>query len=138
LKALIGITPYGAISFVSKLWGGRISDKELTQRSGFYSKIDFGDQVMADRGFTITNELAKCGATLVMPPFIKKRNQLPGLTVERLRQISNLRIHVERAIERIKNYKILSNTLPLSLTRHASDIVVICGALTNLNSKLIK
>jgi len=39
LKALIGITPYGAVSFVSKVWGGCISDKEITQKSGFYRMI---------------------------------------------------------------------------------------------------
>jgi hypothetical protein len=33
-KALIGITPSGTISFVSKLYGGSISDRELTQKSG--------------------------------------------------------------------------------------------------------
>lgn len=138
LKALIGITPYGAISFVSRMWGGRISDKEITEKSQFYNKIEYEDQVMADRGFTITHELAKRGATLVMPPFTKGRKQLPGYAVERARQLSALRIHVERAIERIKNYKILNNTLPLTLVHHSSDILVICGALTNLQPKLVK
>ena len=31
VKFLISITPSGTISFVSKCWGGRVSDKELTQ-----------------------------------------------------------------------------------------------------------
>ena len=33
LKSLVGIVPKGGISFVSTLYGGSISDKELTQKS---------------------------------------------------------------------------------------------------------
>ena len=137
MKALVGITPYGSISFVSKLWGGRISDKVITEKSGFYKLIEFGDQVMADRGFTIQDKLARLGATLVMPPFTRGRKQLPGFAVERARQLSALRIHVERAIERIKTFAILKNTMPLTLVPIASDIVTICAALSNLQDKLI-
>ena len=34
LKVLVGCTPNGALSFISDAYGGRISDKELTKRSG--------------------------------------------------------------------------------------------------------
>ncbi len=118
--------------------GGRISDKELTEKSRFYDFIEYGDQVMADRGFTISHELAKKGATLVMPPFVKGRKQLPGRTVETARQLSALRIHVERQMERIKNFTILKNTMPVTFFPIASDILTVCAALTNLQPKLIK
>ena len=137
LKVLLGITPHGSVSFVSKCWGGRISDKELTSRSGFYDKITFGDMVMADRGFTISEELAVRGATLAIPPFTKGRRQLRASSVASARRLSSVRIHVERAFERIKNFKILS-TLPITLMSHASDIFFICAALTNLLPKLVK
>lgn len=42
-KYLIGITPRGAISFISKGWGGRTSDKHVTENSGFLDKLLPGD-----------------------------------------------------------------------------------------------
>ena len=53
LKLLIGCTPNGALSFASKVYGGCISDKELTKRSGLLEKLQAGDTIMADRGFDL-------------------------------------------------------------------------------------
>ena len=53
VKVLIGITPQGTISYVSQAWGGRTSDKYLTENCGILNKLLPGDLVLADRGFTI-------------------------------------------------------------------------------------
>ena len=34
VKYLIGITPQGTVSFISDGWGGRVSDKYLTENCG--------------------------------------------------------------------------------------------------------
>ena len=64
LKALIGITPSGEISFVSKLHGGSTSDRELFERSGLLDLLESGDSVMADRGFTIADILDAKGVSI--------------------------------------------------------------------------
>jgi hypothetical protein len=49
LKGLIGITPGGCISFISELYTGRLSDREIVERSTFLEQsFDIGDLVMAD------------------------------------------------------------------------------------------
>lgn len=51
IKFLIGITPQDVISFVSKGWGGRVSDKYLTENyCGLLSFLQPGDQILVDRG----------------------------------------------------------------------------------------
>ena len=67
-KALIGISPSGAITFVSKLFSGSISDKELTRQSGILDLLEAGDSVMADKGFDIAEYLIQRGVQLNIPP----------------------------------------------------------------------
>lgn len=47
-KALIGISPDGVITFVSSLFSGSISDKELTRQSGLLKLLEPGDSVVGN------------------------------------------------------------------------------------------
>ena len=55
VKFLIACTPLGSISFISKAWGGRVSDIDIVKDSALISPNlhHHGDQVLADRGFTL-------------------------------------------------------------------------------------
>ena len=79
MKGLVGITPNGVISFVSDLYSGSISDIEIVKKSGYLEKLNRGDYVMADKGFTIQDDLTTVGARLVMPNFLKSKDQFSKL-----------------------------------------------------------
>ena len=132
-KVLIGITPSGAISFVSKLYGGSISDCELMIQSGILDLLEPGDSVMADKGFTIADLLA-ARVNLNIPP-TKTQDQLSEKDLITTRRIASVRIHVERAIRRVKSFKILE-TIPNCMAGIADQIFFVCSFLSNFHKPL--
>lgn len=120
-----------------------MSDRYITANSGFLDLITAGDEVMADRGFIIRDYLLERRAKLVIPPFTHKckwgkGKRLNSGEIQRTRQIAKLRIHVERAIQRLKSYKLLSGILPINLKPIANQILVVAAFLCNLSKPLVK
>ena len=72
-----------------------------------------------------------------IPPFTDGRNQLEPEEVVAGRRIANTRIHVERAIGRIKEFKILSRIHAIHLVPRLNEIFFVCAMLTNFNDLLI-
>lgn len=124
--------------FISEAYAGKSSDKFITINSGFLEALRPGDEVMADRGFTIRDVLHERKVKLNIPAFTYKRGQLTNEQVTRTRRVANVRIHVERAIRRLKVFKILSQTVPISMTPRLDKILIICAALANMRSRLIR
>ena len=116
-KALVGISPSGAITFVSQLYPGSLSDKEIVARCGILNPglWDKGDSIMADRGFTIQELLDPLGVKLNITAFLDGKEQLDKEDVVLSQAIASIRIHVERIIARIKKFKILKTEIPLNL-----------------------
>ena len=140
-KYLIAISPQGVITYISKGWGGRVSDKHITENSSFLKNILPGDLVLADRGFNIAESLGAHGASLQIPAYTKGKQQLSASDVEKTRSIANVRIHVERIIGSVRQkYTILNATdiLPKEMCQAKDGIVMLdeivrlCCALHNL------
>ena len=131
-KVLVAITPNGALSYVSSCYGGRASDIFIVRNSGFLNMIEPYDEIMADRGFKIREDLMMHMATLCIPPSCASSMQMLPHDVRETSNIANVRIYVEQAIGRLKVFLLLKNELPISLLPLADDIVRVCCALCNL------
>lgn len=107
IKFLIGISPAGFITFLSDCYGGQASNRYITKDSGFYELLERDDEVMADRGFQIREELLLKFCSLSVPPGARIKSQMTSTECKNAKEIANLRIHVERAINRVKFYRIL-------------------------------
>ena len=145
-KYLISITPQGVISFVSKGWGGRVSDRHITENSSFLHNMLPGDVVLADREFNVADCLGAVRATLYIPAYTKGKDQLTAFKVEQTRNIANVRIHVERVIGCVwQRFTILSATgvLPKELCYKKDGIVMldaiirVCCTLNNMSEGII-
>ena len=136
-KVLICIKPRGRVAFTSKCYGGRASDKHIVLDSGFLNIVEPGDRYMVDKGFPIRSELLARGAYMIIPPGARDFEQGTAAETKLTKKVANLRIHVERAINRIKWFRVLKNTMPITLIPIINDIVTVCAALSNMYDQLV-
>lgn len=141
LKGLVGITPSGMFAFISQLYTGSISDRQLVMESGLLPLLDSvppGKNIMADRGFEIQDLLVKPNLLLNMPPFKGSRTSMPVDDVVKTQKIASVRIHVERAIGRVKGcFRIFDREIPLTTIGLSNQIWAICCMLTNFFPPII-
>ena len=82
------MSPTGCIAYISAAWGGRVSDKVITQQCEFLKFIDPGDVILADRGFNVQDDIAIKGGKLEIPAFTRGKQQLSREEVEKSRQLA--------------------------------------------------
>ena len=93
---------------------------------------------MADRGFQIKEDLLHHYCTLSVPPGARVKAQMTEQACQMTKEVANLRIHVERAINSMKTFRILKTMFPVTMLPFADDIVKTCGALCNLQPPLLR
>lgn len=138
VKFLVACTPNGAICYISPVYVGSISDVELTRVCGFVDALKDkpGVSIMADKGFTVRDLLNEINVGLNIPVFLNEK-QFSAEDVGKGRKIASVRIHVERAIGRIKTFHILQGTIPISMARLTNQIIFVCAFLTNFLPALV-
>lgn len=132
MKGLIGIAPHGPVTFISSLYEGSISDKELFRRSGLADLLTDDMAVMVDKVFLIT-DCVKC--KVYCPPFLRKKSQMPAPSVLQTQNIARVRVHVERVIRRVKENKLFDSVIPLSIAGSINEIFAVACLLSNYQNK---
>lgn len=147
VKGLVGVDAKGGIMYVSHLYTGLISDKEIVKRSGFMKllkrKIDVGeilvgDSIMADKGFNISSELSEIGLNLNIPPFLADQSSFTEGDVIRTQTIAQHRIHIERAIGKVRRFLIFSKRLPVSMLGSVNQLWSVCCMLSNFMDPILE
>ena len=101
----------------------------FTANSGFLEYLRPGDEVMADRGVVIQDLLFERKVKLVLPAFTRRGLPLSEEDTTNTRRIANVRVHVERVIRRLKNYRIVSQTVPIDLAPKFDKILRVCRSM---------
>ncbi|KAF4119221.1 hypothetical protein G5714_001272 [Onychostoma macrolepis] len=105
-KAMIG----SPVTFVSGLYAGSMSDREIFKQSGIVKLLKPGMAIMVDKGFVVDN-LAPC--KVYRPVFLSNKRQISREDVRQTQSIARLRVHVERCIRRVKENKLFDKDIPL-------------------------
>ncbi len=108
--------------------------KNIVMHSDILSHMQAGDLILADKGFLLSDMLP-VGVSLNIPPFLH-HGKLTREECVLTRTIARARIHVERAIQRMKGYRILG-LIPHHYRANATKIFMVCGALVNLQNPIL-
>lgn len=137
-KGFICISPNGWVTFVSHLFPGRISDREIVEKSDFCSLVEPGDKYLADKGFDVHDLMALKGASLYIPPKRQSvQDQFTKNECFETMSIANVRIHVERSIKRVKAWHIFDQVVPLSMHGCINQLWTVASLLVNFQNPIL-
>ena len=132
-KFVVGITTSGAFCYVSGAYGGRMTDNAVVRKSGLLDvlreqRYPEGAEILADRGFNgLETDLIKIGMFLATPETRFSKEDAEFAT-----ETTNVRIHVERAIGGLKEWKFVVQPVAWAGLDLIETAVQLCAALTNM------
>ena len=92
---------------------------------------------MAVKGFTV-EDLLSLRVSLNIPPFLGSKGQMSPQEVVETQSIASLRIHVERGINKIKNFHICDGIVPFTMFGFVIQMWSVCAMLCNfISAKLL-
>ena len=138
LKILVFCTKSASISYISESYAGSCTDRFITEDSEVFTKFTPGFMVLFDKGFNVQNLFLCCQVTCVLPPFVQGKRQFTRSEVYHGKCIARARIHIERVMGILKEFRLLDHKLPLSMVDLCDHILNIAGSIMNLQPPLVK
>lgn len=93
---------------------------------------------MADKGFHIEKDLSELELGLNIPPFASSGKPFNEAEVSLTKKIASHRIHIERAINQIKCFKLIKRIIPISIFSSINAHWFNASMLTNFQDTLVK
>eukprot|EP00123_Amoebidium_parasiticum_P018982 comp24326_c0_seq1/m.45941 comp24326_c0_seq1/g.45941 ORF comp24326_c0_seq1/g.45941 comp24326_c0_seq1/m.45941 type:complete len:142 (-) comp24326_c0_seq1:50-475(-) len=124
---------------VSDAHVGGFKDPDLTGvcKREFVDQIEEGDEIAADKGFRVHGLIMEKGASLLLPSFVE-HGQLNAEDTIYSQRLSSVRVHVERAFGRMKNYRLFSNQVQMSMVGTHWMVAKAVAFLCNMQEPLYK
>lgn len=138
-KVVVGVTPGGTICHISNVHDGGVSDAEVVKLSGLIGHLRAGGfanqgfSIMADRGFSpLAEELTREGLNFAVSPLRRKGPGASQPILDGGRNKAHLRVHVERAIGTLKEWRYLRTKFGTNQTEQIPMAFELCAALVNM------
>ncbi|XP_051231717.1 uncharacterized protein LOC127349814 [Dicentrarchus labrax] len=133
LRGLLGVAPHGAVTFVSPLYAGSVSDNRIMRESGILSLLRPGMAIMVDRGFLVGDSVP---CKIYKAAFLSGRSQTSACEVMETQAAARLRLLVERLIRRVKEHKFFDTEIPVWLFGNVNQLYAVACLLTNYENDL--
>ncbi len=133
-KVLVARSVTGEVVYVSKVYGGHISDKQVVENCVdlWDALVEYNPKykaekkfigVMMDKGFNTHDFLTSKGIEMVQPPFAAKDSIMSDRSLEKTREIGGGRIIIEHTMRTAKKMLILRHRVPVTTVANFDDIV---------------
>ena len=91
---------------------------------------------MADKGFIIQDLLTPLNCGVVMPSFLSSKKSFSKRDLQESKNIHNVRVHVERAIRRVKEFHYFDKAIPLTVAGIINRMWTVACLITNFQGRL--
>uniref|UniRef100_A0A0K2V1A9 Putative LOC100637207 [Amphimedon queenslandica] n=1 Tax=Lepeophtheirus salmonis TaxID=72036 RepID=A0A0K2V1A9_LEPSM len=139
VKVMVGISPRGVVTYISPVYGGSCSDRQIIEISDLLKKkrLTSGDAIMTDRRILVQDLFANQNVKVNTPTPMRRIYQFQGATAINERKIYSKRIHVERIIGLAKTYKILQGEHDRHKTHLVGRIIYVCFIFCNFTKNIV-
>ncbi|XP_059201695.1 uncharacterized protein LOC131981439 [Centropristis striata] len=127
LKAMVGMAPHGAVTFVSAVCEGSVTDEEIFRKSGILPLLSPHMAVMVERGFYVDDHVPGKVHRLA---FLPQGNPLSVDVFANL-SITRLRVHVARLFKRVREIKLFDTDIPFPISGSINELFTVACLLTN-------